>query len=211
MKQNQVHGNCNKEYRRGPTSAHMFDQEMIFKEINLKQGDQVLDLGCGRGDYSLRAAEFVGDNGRVYALDIHREVIEDLNRTVQTNDLKNIKTIASDILQPLPFDDNSIDVALIVTVLHTLNMATDRQKLLPELYRIIKPGGRVITIDCKKEESHFGPSVERRIAAEKLAEYFQQYNFEPLKHVDLGAFYMYQFKPWEHNEQIFTLLASFFL
>jgi len=120
---NQFHqsvGGKNMKEHRGPSSFWMHDPELVFGELKLKKGDHFLDIGCGTGDYSLYAAEIVGNSGQIYALDIQDELITNLKEKIHQESLKNIKAIVSDIAYPLPFEDNSVDVCFISTVLQNV-------------------------------------------------------------------------------------------
>jgi ubiquinone/menaquinone biosynthesis C-methylase UbiE len=91
----------------------------------LEAGKVVLDFGCGVGSYTIPAAQIVGDEGLVYALDIHP--------------LANIRTILSNGDTALP--DGSVDVVLLYDVLHSV---PEKQALLEELRRVLKPGGLLL-------------------------------------------------------------------
>lgn len=78
---NEVKQNGNHEkaiHRRGPSSYWMHDPEVVFDSLTLKEGDCFLDLGCGPGDYSIKASKLAGDSGVVYALDKTPSMIEAL-------------------------------------------------------------------------------------------------------------------------------------
>ena len=77
--------NCNygleheqSKYKGGQSSYWMQEPALVFSELQLKGGYCVLDLGCGKGDYSIQASAIVGDSGVVYALDKEKEVIDEL-------------------------------------------------------------------------------------------------------------------------------------
>ncbi len=101
-------GNCNNGYRqeqhcrnnrlrRGPSSFHMQDPGLIFKKLALKQGDIFLDLGCGAGDYSIQAAEIVGETGSIFAVDLWPEMLDKICEDAMTLGINNIHPVASDI------------------------------------------------------------------------------------------------------------------
>ena len=102
----------------------------------LEKGQVVLEYGCGIGSYTLPAAQIVGDEGTVYALDIHPLAIATVDKRSAKENLTNIKTILSDRDTGLP--DESVDVVLLYDTFH---LVRDQQALLEELHRILKPGG----------------------------------------------------------------------
>jgi len=73
-----------------------------------KKGDVILDYGCGIGFNTIPAAEIVGEEGMVYALDIQPLAIKSVQKQIRKKGLKNIKTILSDLNTRLP--DKSVDI-----------------------------------------------------------------------------------------------------
>ena len=69
------------------------DGQKFLKEIGIKKGQTVLDFGCGEGHYTIPASKAVGKNGKVYALDKDREVLDKLERIIKERNIKNIKLI----------------------------------------------------------------------------------------------------------------------
>ena len=101
-----------------------------------KKGDIILDYGCGIGFNTIPAAEIVGEEGMVYALDIHPLAIKSVEKQIRKKGLKNVKTILSDLNTGLP--DESVDIVLLYNV---LPMVKNRPALIKELYRVLKAGG----------------------------------------------------------------------
>ena len=102
----------------------------------VKEGQTILDFGCGPGFYAIPAAEIVGTKGKVYALDIHPLAVQSVQRKAEKKGLTNITTILSPRDTGLP--DKSIDVAVIYDAIH---MIKDREPLIRELHRVTKPKG----------------------------------------------------------------------
>ena len=94
---------------------------------------------------------------------------------------------------PLPIEGDSIDVCFVATVLHALDLAKDGDTLFNEIRRVLKPGGRVVIIECKKEDMLFGPPLHMRLSTEELEDSMTPYGFERTSLVDLGYNYMIQF------------------
>jgi len=101
-----------------------------------KKGDIILDYGCGIGFNTIPAAEIVGEEGTVYALDIHPLAIKSVEKQIRKKGLKNVKTILSDLNTGLP--DESVDIVLLYNV---LPMVKNRPALIKELYRVLKARG----------------------------------------------------------------------
>jgi len=110
--------------------------ERTLREMGLREGQTVLDYGCGIGSFSIPAAKMVGDDGIVYALDNHPLAIKAVEKKIKKKRISNIKTILSARETGLP--DESVDVVLLYDV---LQMVSDKEKLLEELHRVLKPDG----------------------------------------------------------------------
>ena len=110
--------------------------ERTLREMGIQKGQTVLDYGCGIGSFSIPAAKMVGNDGIVYALDIHPLAIKAVEKKIKKKRITNVKTILSARETGLP--DESVDVVLLYDV---LQMVSDREKLLEELHRVLKPDG----------------------------------------------------------------------
>lgn len=163
---------------RGPNSMHMQDPTVVFERLNLKKGETLLDLGCGAGSYSIRALDFVGSTGRVYAVDRNPSAIRLIGEEINKMGMANLFPVVADITQPLPMDDNGVDVCLLTTVLHTIHPAEVRGDLFMEIARVLKPDGRVVIIDVKKEEQSFGPPMNMRLSPQETEELMTRCGFE---------------------------------
>ena len=114
----------------------LFPRRNILKEVGIEPGFQVLDYGCGPGNYIVPLRELVGAAGRIHALDIHPLAIRSIRSIIAKRQLANVQTIRSDYKTGLP--DDSIDVALLYDILHDLD---DPKPVMGELHRVLKPGG----------------------------------------------------------------------
>ena len=112
----------------------------LIERSGIKKGMSVLDLGCGSGAFTPFIARVVGQKGRVYALDIQADMLKQLEKKLsrpENKDIKNIKLIGGNAYE-LPFEDDSIDLVNMVTVLQEI---PDRNRALQEVKRVLKPGG----------------------------------------------------------------------
>jgi len=112
------------------------DVRKPLKQAGIKEGQTVLDFGCGPGHYAIAAAKMVGANGKVYALDIHPLAAQSVEKKAKKEGLPNIVTIVSDRDTRLP--DQSIDIALAYDM---ISMVEDKEALAKELHRVLKPNG----------------------------------------------------------------------
>jgi len=118
-----------------------FDVRKPLRRAGVKEGQTILDFGCGPGHYSVAAAKMVGAKGKVYALDIQPLAVRSVERKAKKEGLTNITAILSDKDTRLP--DQSIDIALAYDMIHMVN---DKQALARELHRVLKPNGTLSVI-----------------------------------------------------------------
>ena len=108
--------------------------------VELKKGEVVLDLGCGAGLDLYFYAQAVGTNGKVYGLDISEEMVNKAKKNMGLTGIENaeIKCGHSD---KLPFPDNFFNV---VASNGIYNLSPDKEKVMREVFRVLKPGGRTV-------------------------------------------------------------------
>jgi len=129
----------------------------ILKEVEMKTGDHVLDYGCGPGSYITPVAELVGEEGEIYALDIHPLAIQMVQKITSKKQLTNVETICSDGKTGLP--DNSINVILLYDVLHDLS---NSDEVLEELHRVVKSNGVLSVSDHHMKASEIVSKVTNK-------------------------------------------------
>lgn len=174
----------------GPTSYDMHDSERIFSILQLQADDIFVDIGCGRGDYSMRAAKEISTNGRIIAIDSWSTCPEYVGERAREQGLSQIITLTTDIRTGLPLPDASATICLFATILHATTLNILQEGLGKELQRILQPGGRVAVVEMKKEDQPFGPPPERRLEPEQVITAFSSYGFSPLSFTDLGFTYL---------------------
>lgn len=180
--------------RQAPSSYNREEANLIFEKTELKLGDVFVDLGCGTGNFSLHAAELVGDGGKIYAVDSWKEMLAKVaNRAIEAG-FENIVTIENNICKSINLEDCVADVCFISNVLHGQKINGNCPTLLPEIVRFLKPNGRLSIIEFKKKEMPFGPPLNIRISPEELSKGVSAHGFKKISYLDLGYNYLIVFQ-----------------
>lgn len=179
----------------GKSSYDLIDVDKFFKELNLQKGISFLDVACGRGAYCLAASEIIGENGRVYGVDLWEEGIALLKTAASDKSVGNIEALVSDAGKKIPLDGRSIDVCLMATVLHDFVEDKVDQEVLHEVARVIKPGGILAIMEFKKIDGPPGPPRHIRLSSEQVDDLLAPFGFKQAHYVDVGPYnYLMLFK-----------------
>ena len=113
------------------------------KAAELKADEVVLDIGCGAGIDTLLAAHRVGHRGKAIGIDMIPEALALAKANAEACSLKNAAFLGA-LAEALPFASSSMDAVFYNGV---LDLCPDKEKVLKEAYRVLKPGGRVVACD----------------------------------------------------------------
>jgi len=135
--------------------------------FGIKKGSVVIDYGCGPGMYIKRASELVGNEGLVYAVDIHELAIKSVKKLITKYKLFNVKTVQTDGNE-VEISDNTADLIYALDMFH---MVKDYKSFLLELNRIGKCDCTLILEDGHQPRNRSQEKVEKSGCWEVAKEY----------------------------------------
>jgi ubiquinone/menaquinone biosynthesis C-methylase UbiE len=144
-----------------PDRAAWQKPDQVMDALHVADGTVVADLGAGGGWFTVRLARRVGQNGRVYAVDVQSLMKEAIERRVQREGYTNVITILGDYDDPRLPSDGRTDAVLIVDTFHEMDNPV---LFLQNVSRTLKPRGRIGIIDYRPGEGGPGPRAEDRVS-----------------------------------------------
>jgi len=130
--------------------VHRLWKRYTIEKSGVRKGSQVLDLAGGTGDLAALFSPIVGDEGEVVLADINDSMLKvGRDRMIDKGLINNI-SFAQVNAEELPFKDNHFDC---ITIAFGLRNVTDKQKALASMYRVLKPGGRLLVLEFSKPTS----------------------------------------------------------
>ena len=155
--------------------------EQVVKALKLKDGDVVADLGAGTGLFEPQLAYAVGTRGRVYAVEIDKGFLDEIDRKVDELHISSIETVLGTPTDPkLP--TRSVDVALLHDVLHHVEQ---RQAYLKAVSTYLKPTGRIAVVEFHATDSPHKNDPALIVSKEQGAALMAEAGFVPAEEVAL--------------------------
>ena len=167
----------------------MLDVNYIIEKAKIEKNMKVADLGCGAsGHFIFPIAEIVGKKGRVYAVDILKTVLENINRKIKLENIDNLEAVWSDmeIFGATKIESGSLDVTLLI---NTLYQSEKRAAIIREGVRMLKRGGLMMIVEWRDSASPFGPPLEKQVKIDPLKKAVQKLGLEIEEEFNAGRYH----------------------
>ena len=168
--------------------ANFLTPEKIVQSFDIESGDHIADIGAGHGYFTIPLAKAAGDDGKVYAIDIQKSVLEIIRARAKAEYLLNIEIFQKDLEQEngSGIQNDFLDFVLVANILFQHEKKTI---VFREAYRILRKGGRMAVIDWNEEASPLGPPKTMRVRKEDVRLLAQDAGFEFEKEFDAGNYH----------------------
>ena len=176
-----------------PRRAQWEHTDQMLGVLGIKPGETIADVGSGAGYFTFKFADLVGKTGTVYALDLAKEPLDNLNRSATKAGITNVKTVLSKENNST-LDENSIDMAYLCSLYHASyvnSLEYVRDGFVGSLRKALKPGGKLVVVDnmplSDKSGGYYGPRLSKEMIIAQLTHYgfrFSSYaQFVPQRYV----------------------------
>lgn len=161
------------------------DPQSIINQAGISHGHSVADFGSGSGFYSLASAKAVGSEGRVYAIDVQKDLLEKLKAHAGDARLKNLEVIWGDIekINGTHLKDGLVDFVIIANVLF---QTSDKNNLAMEASRVLRHGGKIVLVDWSDSFGGMGPHKDHIISESAARSIFENAGFSFIKNINAG-------------------------
>lgn len=161
------------------------DPQHNIEQFMLGEGMHVADLGAGSGAYTLAAGRAVGSGGRVYAVEVQKDLLPRIKNILKTERVYNVEVIWGDVehLGGTKIRDLLLDAAIVGNVLFQIE---DKKIFVDEVRRILKPKGKVLVVDWQESFGGLGPAPGAVFAQRAARELFEKSGFTFEKEISAG-------------------------
>jgi ubiquinone/menaquinone biosynthesis C-methylase UbiE len=159
---------------------------IMRRELQVKPGMTICDMGCGNGFHTLPLAKAVGDTGKIYAVDVQPEMIEMLKQNLDIKGVKNVVPIVGAFHDPkLPPD--TCDLILLVDVYHEFSHPV---QMLAAMRKALKPDGQLVLVEFRAEDETVPIKPEHKMSKAQIHKEMNANGFIMKREFD-GL-------PWQH-------------
>jgi ubiquinone/menaquinone biosynthesis C-methylase UbiE len=160
--------------------------DKLLKALPLKPGMAVADLGAGSGYYTFPIAEKVGPKGKVYAVDIQKEMLDLIRRRMKAKGVSNVEPVLGTITDPkLP--EGQVDLILMVDVYHEFSHPYEMTRAM---VKALKPGGLLVFVEFRMEDPMVPIKLVHKMSQKQVIKEMRPHPVTYVKTLDM--------LPWQH-------------
>lgn len=163
------------------------DPSKIIDQLEITRNLVVADLGAGTGFYTLAIArKLKGGEGRVYAVEVQRDLLKHIEELAKKESLHNIDYVWGNIEKRggTKIRENVADIVIASNILFQVE---DRNGFVEEAKRILKPEGKLLLVDWSESYGGMGPNANSVVTALNAESLFEKVGFKKIKNFDAGA------------------------
>jgi arsenite methyltransferase len=178
---------------RGVNRDQWQQPDKVIAALQIRSGDHIADLGAGGGYFTFKLANAVGPTGKVYAVDIDREMTDLIAQQAQKDAVKNVSTIVAKVDDPM-LPQSGVDLVFTSNTYHHIG---DRVAYFTKLRKYLRPGGKIAIIDFDRRAwiegllRHYTPSEFIKREMEQAGYVLQR----ELEFLDRQSFMIFTVKP----------------
>jgi SAM-dependent methyltransferase len=162
------------------------DCQRLLKELDIRPGQVICDMGCGNGFYTLKLARLTGSQGKIYAVDIQQEMLDMLRTMARNEKLQNVIPVLGAERDPhLP--EGALDLVLMVDVYHEFSRP---EEMLRAIRRSLKPAGRIASVEFRAEDPKVPIKPLHKMSKQQILKEFEANGLKVAGQFD-GL-------PWQH-------------
>jgi ubiquinone/menaquinone biosynthesis C-methylase UbiE len=158
----------------------------MIAALNLSPGDVVADIGAGSGYHTFRMARLVGPKGKVFAVDIQKEMLDLIRKRMDETKITNVEPILGTESDPkLPA--GSVDLILLVDVYHEFSYPYE---MTEAMVKALKPGGRLVFVEFRLEDPAVPIKLVHKMTKKQVVKEMGPHPLRHVKTIDV--------LPWQH-------------
>ncbi|AFS77402.1 methyltransferase type 11 [Gottschalkia acidurici 9a] len=164
------------------TRTRELDPRGNLEAVGFSDNMTLCDIGSGTGLFLFEASKY--ENSKIYSVEMSDIMIEIQEERIKERNIKNIDIIKQDVNENrIKLDDQSSDIVIMVTVLHEID---EKDNIISEVNRILKPDGKFLIIEFKKQKTDFGPPLEERLSNDDIKKLCDKHDLKLEENTELG-------------------------
>lgn len=161
------------------------DTDLLLRNLGLKNGMQVADIGAGSGYHSVRIARRIG-SGRVYAVDVSPEMVDHLGERIKRESIRNVSCVLGSE-RDIPLKEGTIDLIMMVDVYHEFSHPYE---MVQAMRRILRDDGRICLVEFRGEDASVPIKTIHKMTEAQAVREFEASGFELERNISN--------LPWQH-------------